>query len=255
VKHSLLQLGRRSVVRTVRNPALVAQGMIFPLFIFAFNVGGLDLATSLPGFPTESYVTFALALTFAYCGLYAVMVAGSQLGEDVRTGFIRRMTLTPMKGTTILLAQLGGVIVFATVQAVLFLLIGLAAGARVEAGVGGALLIVVLSAFFALALGSLGLMVALLTRSSEAVQAIFPLFIALLFFSSVGLPRELIQTDWFQTVATYNPVSYLIEAPRSLLVEGWDAQALLLGVLVGIGALTTALILTAGSIRSMSVAR
>ena len=255
MRHSLLQLGRRSVVRTMRNPALVAQGMIFPLFIFAFNVGGLDLATSLPGFPTESYVTFALALTFAYCGLYAVMVAGSQLGEDVRTGFIRRMTLTPMKGTTILLAQLGGVIVFATVQAVLFLLIGLAAGARVEAGIGGALLIVLLSAFFALALGSLVLMVALVTRSSEAVQAIFPLFIALLFFSSVGLPRELIQTDWFQTVATYNPVSYLIEAPRSLLVEGWDAQALLLGVLVGIGALATALILTAGSIRSMSVAR
>jgi len=253
--HSLLQLARRSVMRTVRNPALVAQGIVFPLFLYAFNVGGLDLATSLPGFPTESYATFGLALTFAYCGIYAVTVAGTQLGEDIKTGFVRRMTLTPTSSTVLLLAQLGGVVVFAVVQAVIFLLIGFAAGARVEAGPAGALLIVGLAALFAIGLGSLGLTVALLTRSSEAVQAVFPLFVAALFFSSVGLPRELIQTDWFQHVTTYNPVSYLIEAPRSLLVEGWDGQALLLGVLVAMGTLVTALILTAGSLRALSVAR
>ena len=255
MRHSLLQLARRSVIRTIRSPALVAQGIVFPLFIFAFNLGGLDLATSLPGFPTESYVTFALALTFAYCGIYAITVAGAQLGEDIKTGFVRRMTLTPMSGVTVLLAQLGGVVVFAVFQALVFLLVGLAAGARVEAGVLGAVLIVALAAFFSIAFGALGLMVALLTRSSEAVQAVFPLFMAALFFSSVGLPRELIQTEWFQTVATYNPVSYLIEAPRSLLVDGWDAEALLLGVLVATGTLVTALVMTAGSLRAMSVAR
>jgi ABC-2 type transport system permease protein len=229
--------------------------MVFPLFIYGFNVGGLDLATSLPGFPTESYVTFALALTFAYCGIYAVTVAGAQLGEDVKTGFVRRMTMTPMSGTVLLLAQLGGVVVFAVFQAIVFLGIGFAAGARVEAGPAGALVIIGLAAFFAVALGTLGLMVALATRSGEAVQAVFPLFMAALFFSSVGLPRELIQTSWFQQVATYNPVSYLIEAPRSLLVEGWDVQALALGVLVASGILVTALIQTVSSLRAMSVAR
>jgi len=255
VIHALLQLTRRSVTRTMRNKALVAQGMIFPLFLYGFNVGGLDLATALPGFPTESYATFALALTFAYCGIYALTVAGTQLGEDVKTGFVRRMTLTPVNSAVLLVAQLGGVVVFAVFQAVIFLLIGLAVGARVEAGPLGALLIIVLCALFAVALGSLGLTLALLTRSSEAAQAVFPLFIAALFFSSVGLPRELIQTDWFQQVATYNPVSYLIEAPRSLLVEGWNAQALLLGVLVAVGILVTAMLTTANSLRSLSVAR
>jgi ABC-2 type transport system permease protein len=242
-------------MRTVRNPALVAQGMIFPLFLYAFNVGGLDLATSLPGFPTDSYASFALALTFAYCGLYAVTVAGTQLGEDVKTGFVRRLTLTPLSGSMLLLAQLGGVVVFAVFQAVIFLAIGFAAGARVEAGPLGAVAIVLLAAFFAVAMGALGLMVALITRSSETVQAVFPLFMAALFFSSVGLPRELIQTEWFQQVTTYNPVSYLIEAPRSLLIEGWDAQALLLGIAVASGILLTALIQTAGSLRTLSVAR
>ena len=61
------------------------------------------------------------------------------------------------------------------------------------------------------------------------MQGLFPLFFVLLFLSSMSLPRNLIQTDWFREVATYNPVSYLIEAIRSLLIKGWDGEALALG--------------------------
>jgi ABC-2 type transport system permease protein len=252
---SITELARRSIVRTARQPALIAQGFIFPLFLYAFNVGGLDLATTIPGFPTDSYATFALALTFAFVGLYATTVAGSQLGEDIRTGFVRRLTLTPVRGSALLLGQLGGVVVFAIFQAAIFLAIGFAAGASVAAGPGGALLIIAYAGFFALALGSVGLALALLTRSGEAVQAVFPLLMATLFFSTLNLPRNLIQTDWFRDVATYNPISYLIEAPRSLLVDGWDAQALILGVAVAGAILLGAMIQTASSIRSLSIAR
>jgi ABC-2 type transport system permease protein len=50
-----------------------------------------------------------------------------------------------------------------------------------------------------------------------------------LFLSSMSMPRNLIQTDWFRTIATYNPVSYLVEGVRSLIVFGWDGEALALG--------------------------
>jgi ABC-2 type transport system permease protein len=258
VSGTLTQIGpltRRSVMRTVRQPALVAQGMVFPLFLYAFNIGGLDLATKIGGFPTSSYPTFALALTFTYCGLYAVTVAGVHLGEDIRTGFARRLSLTPVRGSVLLLAQLGGVVAFAVFQAVVFLVIGLAVGAHVAAGPLGALLIVGYAAVFAIALGSVGLTVALLTRSGEAVQAVFPLLMATLFFSSLNLPRELIQKHWFREVATFNPISYMVEAPRSLLVQGWNAQALLLGLAVAAAILLTAMVQTAGSLRTMSVAK
>jgi ABC-2 type transport system permease protein len=252
------QLGpliRRSVVRTLRTPAVIAQGMIFPLFLYAFNVGGLDLATKLPGFPTHSYATFALALTFTFVGLYAMTVAGSQLGEDIKTGFVRRLTLTPLRGSVLLAGQLAGVAVLAIFQATFFLIIGFIAGAHVAAGAGGAVLIVAFATFYALALGAVGLMVALMTRSGEAVQSLFPLLMACLFFASLNLPRELIQTHWFQQIATYNPISYLIEAPRSLLVTGWDAQALILGIVVAGAILLGAMIQAAGSIRALSVAK
>jgi ABC-2 type transport system permease protein len=62
------------------------------------------------------------------------------------------------------------------------------------------------------------------------VQGFFPLFFVLLFLSSMALPRPLIEQDWFRTVATYNPVSYLLEAIRSLIITGWDGRALALGV-------------------------
>jgi ABC-2 type transport system permease protein len=248
-------LVRRSVVRIIRQPALIAQGLVFPLFLYAFNIGGLDLAAKQPGFPTNTYATFALALTFTYCGLYATTVAGVQLGEDIRTGFVRRLTLTPLRGSVLLIAQLGGVVAFAVFQAVVFLAVGYASGAHVAAGPAGAAVIVLYAAAFAVALGSVGLALALATRSGEAVQAAFPLLMAVLFFSSLNLPRELIQKHWFRTVATYNPISYLVEAPRSLLVAGWDTQALVLGLLVAGGIFLTAMVQTASSLRALSVAR
>jgi ABC-2 type transport system permease protein len=55
---------------------------------------------------------------------------------------------------------------------------------------------------------------------------VFPLLFVLLFLSSGALPRDLIANDWFQTIATINPVSYLIEGFRSLFVTGWDGEAL-----------------------------
>jgi ABC-2 type transport system permease protein len=45
----------------------------------------------------------------------------------------------------------------------------------------------------------------------------------------MSLPLELLQTDWFHAVASVNPVSYLLQAFRSLLIEGWNLGDLALG--------------------------
>ena len=80
-----------------------------------------------------------------------------------------------------------------------------------------------------LAFGALGLMVAIRTGGREAVQGMFSLILALFFLSSMAMPRDLITEDWFKTIATVNPLSYPIEAARSLFISGWDAEALALG--------------------------
>ena len=224
---TLLQIGnvaRRSVLRTARQPAQIVPALIFPMFLLAVNSSGLQRATSLPHFPTHSFLTFALAIPFMQGALFSVMNAGTDLARDVETGFLNRLALTPLSSASLLTGLVLGI-----VQAVVYLTVGVAAGASFAAGFPGVLVIVALSMLLAIGFGCIGLFVALRTGSGEAVQSMFPVFFVFLFLSSMNLPRNLIQTDWFREVATYNPVSYLIEAIRSLLIKGWDGEALALG--------------------------
>jgi ABC-2 type transport system permease protein len=233
------QLARRSVLRTLRQPGQIVPALIFPLFLLAVNSGGLKDATNLPGFPTSSYLTFALAVPFMQGALFSVMNAGTDLARDIETGFLNRLALTPLRGAALLGGLLAGAIVLGLVQAATYLIVGLVAGAELAAGLGGALVLVVLSVSVTVAFGTLGLFVALRSGTAEAVQGMFPLFFVLLFLSSMALPLELLQTDWFHTVASINPVSYLLQAFRSLLIEGWNVGDLALGfaIAAAIGAI------------------
>jgi ABC-2 type transport system permease protein len=238
-------LARRSVVRTLRQPAQIVPAFVFPLFLLAVNTGGLQKATRIPGFPTHSYLTFALAIPFMQGALFSVMNSGTDLARDIESGFLNRLALTPLRAPALLSGLLAGALVLALAQALTYLLVGLAAGAEVSAGLGGVAVIFALSILITLGFGAIGMVAALRTGSGEAVQGLFPLLFVTLFLSSMSLPRNLIRTAWFREVATYNPVSYLIEAIRSLLIKGWDAQALELGF--GIAAAIAVLAMLAAS--------
>jgi ABC-2 type transport system permease protein len=117
----------------------------------------------------------------------------------------------------------------------MFLVVGLLAGVTFESGLPGMVLLVVLATVIGIALSSVGVMLGMRSGSGEAVQGTFPLFFVFLFLSSLSMPRPLIEQDWFRTIATYNPVSYLLEALRSLIITGWDARALAFGFAIAIG--------------------
>jgi ABC-2 type transport system permease protein len=225
----VLEMARRSVLQTLRQPALVIPPIVFPLVLLAVNAGGLDAATKIPGFPTEAYIDFAIAFPFIQNALFASINAGSSLARDVETGFLKRLALTPMQRAALLVGHLAGVMAVALISALIYVVVGVLAGVQYRAGVSGVLVMVVLAMLISLAFASLGAFVGLRTGSGEAVQGFFPLFFVALFLSSMSLPRELIEQDWFRTIATYNPVSYLIEGVRSLVITGWDERALALG--------------------------
>jgi ABC-2 type transport system permease protein len=221
-------VARRAVVRTARQPAQIVPSLVFPLFLLAINAGGLDAATGLPGFPTESYLTFALAVPFIQGGLFAVMNGGTDLAKDIETGFLNRLSLTPLSGAALITGQLAGVVLLGFVQAAFYLAVGLAAGGGFAAGLEGVPVLLALSLAIVFACGCVGVFIALRLGNGEAVQGMFPLFFVFLFLSSMALPRHMIEQDWFRTIATLNPFSYLIEGVRSLFVTGWDGEALAL---------------------------
>ncbi len=223
------QLAHRSVLRTLRQPAQIVPSLVFPLFLLAVNAGGLKDATNLPGFPTDSYITFLLAVPFIQGALFSVMNSGTDLARDIETGFLNRLALTPLRGTALLSGLLAGAFVLGIVQAIVYLAVGLIAGADLAAGAGGALVIVALSVSITVAFGTIGLFAALRFGSGEAVQGLFPVFFVFLFLSAMTLPLDLLTTDWFHTIASINPVTYLLQAFRSLLIEGWNIGDLALG--------------------------
>jgi ABC-2 type transport system permease protein len=243
-------LARRSIIRTSRQPAQVVFPLVFPLILLGVNASGLSAATKLPGFPAASYLDFALAVPFMQGALFASLNGGQDLARDIQGGFLDRLAMTPMSGTALLAGQLGGALFMGAASAVLYLLVGLAFGVGIAAGVGGALVLLVLAITISFAFACFGTFVALRAGSGEAVQGFFPLFFVLLFLSSAFFPRNLIAQDWFRTIATYNPVSYMVEGIRSLVIEGWDGQALGMAFGIALAAIAIALFLASRALRT-----
>lgn len=242
-------LARRGAIKTLRQPFQVFPIIFFPAILLAVNASGLEAATKLPGFPTNSYTTFAIAVAFIQGGMFSMINTGTNLAEDIETGFFNRLSLTPMRRTALIAGLLLGVAALGALQALVYIVMGVIAGAHLQAGIGGGAVVVLLGAITAIGFGAVGCVAALRTGSGEAVQGLFPLLFVFIFLSSSNLPLKLLKTGWFHTIATWNPISYLIDGFRSLYIFGWQASALWQGFAVAIGLTLVGLLGVAWALR------
>ena len=229
-------LAWRSVLGTLRTPQALFPSLFFPLVLMAIFTGSFGNAPgTIPGFPpVRSFLDFALAGAVIQGILIGGTSAGAAFAQDIEGGFFDRLVASPVSRFAILTGRLGGGVALAMTQTVLFVSIGVIFGARIEGGVSGVAILLVLACLMAIAVSGLGVVLALRTGSAEAVQGTFPLFFALLFFSSAFFPRETM-TGWFRTVADVNPISYLVEAMRGLVIDGVAPRPTLIGLGVVIG--------------------
>jgi len=116
--HQVGFVARRSVRRTLRQPALIVPTLVFPLFLLAVNASGLGAATKIPGFPTDSYLDFAITVTFIQGAMFSSITAGTELAADIDTGFLDRLQLTPLRRVTILVGQMAGATTLALIGAI-----------------------------------------------------------------------------------------------------------------------------------------
>jgi ABC-2 type transport system permease protein len=159
-------------------------------------------------------------------GLFAVAGLGADLARDIETGFLDRLALTPLSRTGLVSGQMAGTIALGIVQGVIFLAIGLAAGATFDTGAAGVVVLLALEVAIVFAFGLIGLTAAVRFGNGEAVQGLFPLLFVFLFLSTMALPADLIQNDWFRAIAEHNPISVIFDGIRSLFFGGWDFTAL-----------------------------
>jgi ABC-2 type transport system permease protein len=243
-------LGMRSIRQTFRRPQLIAPIVVFPSLLLAIQTAGAGRAVDLPQFPeVHGFLDFMLAGAMIQSTMLAGNSGGIALAVDIEMGFTDRLLAAPISRFALVLGRLAGTAVLGAVTAVWFIAVGLIFGAQIQAGIGGAILIVVMVSLSAVAFGGLGAAVALKSGRASVVQGLFPLVFVILFLSSAFFPRELM-LEPAASVAEWNPLSFIIEGIRDLVISSASAVGLAegLGAIVLVGAI--GLGLSAAALRS-----
>ena len=83
-----------------------------------------------------------------------------------------------------------------------------------------------------MAFSGFAVFVALRTRNGAATQAATLVFFPLIFLSTTFVPKQYITSSWLKVAADINPTTYVFNAMRSVLIDGWRAEPLLVGLAV-----------------------
>jgi ABC-type multidrug transport system permease subunit len=220
-------LGMRSVRQTIRKPQLVSPIVVFPTLLLAVQTGGAGGAVNLPGFPhVQSFLAFMLAGAMIQATLLAGSTGGIALAIDIEMGFVDRLLAAPISRFSLVLGRLVGTAMVGAFVVLWFLAIGLIFGADIHEGVLGVLMILVIVTLSSLAFGGLGAAIALKSGSASVVQGLFPLIFVILFLSTAFFPANLI-LEPAQSIARYNPLSFIVDGVRDPIISGFSAEATL----------------------------
>lgn len=228
----LLVLSRRAVVGFFRQPASWIFGGLFPLLIASVSASAFSRATNLQGFPdAESFLQFLLPGTIVQGVLFGSINGSTDMALDIENGFFDRLLASPVARPAILVSRLAGSAVYGGLVTLFYVAVFWIFGAVVEGGPLGVLVMVLISMILAIAVGGFGVALGLRTGSAEAVGNSFPLFFILLFVSSAFFPVDLM-TGWYRTVARGNPITYVIDASRHQVLDGFSAPDAVVGLAV-----------------------
>jgi ABC-2 type transport system permease protein len=249
VTRTTLALGRRALRNMLRRPQFLAPLVIFPTLFLAVNVGGLSGTTDLRGFPpVNGFLDFQLAAAITQALMLGGVSAGIATALEIEGGFFDRLVAAPIPRVAIVLGRLLATAAIALVVVVYFLVLGLVFGAHVEGGVAGVLAVALIGVIAGTGFGAIGVMIALRARNASTVQGIFPLVFVVLFVSSAFFPRGLL-TSPVDTIAAYNPLSYVAEGLRDPIISSVSAGPVLEGVAAATAIAVVATLLSVAALR------
>jgi ABC-2 type transport system permease protein len=207
----------RTLKNVFTNPALLFPSLLFPLFFFTAFAGGLSQVADVPGFDFEpGYTAFQFCFVLVQSAAFGGVFTGFGIARDFESGFARRLLLAAPNRSGIVLGYALAALVRWSVTAVVLTVVALAVGMNVFGGP------VDVFGMYALALliNVAGLLwacgVAMRFRTIQAGPVMqMPVFLVL-FFAPVYVPLALL-TGWIEAVATLNPLTYVLEAVRSML--------------------------------------
>ncbi|HWH43358.1 MAG TPA: ABC transporter permease [Thermoleophilaceae bacterium] len=234
-------LMRRAVNEVVRVPGAAIPAVIAPTIFMLGITSVFGKLAILPGFTTDSYMTFVIAISMLQAAGFTGAATGVNLARDIELGWFDRLLACPAPRWAILLGTVLSASMRALMPITLLLIVGLAIGVDFP-GLDGLVLAIVFAACFSAVIALYSVTLALRFRT----QAAAPLmqagtFMAVLFTTSYA-PLELL-TGWLHDVASVNPVTHVVEGVRQGFVanvtwaETWPALLALAGLAAALGSL------------------
>ena len=213
-----LVLTRRAVVEGVRAPEALMPVLFIPLFFFVVNIGQASkiFSRGTPFLEGQNYAAFSLPVALLTAASFAT--AALFLVEEVEGGYFDKLRATPITRSSIVLGRMFSELAKNVVVTTIIVLVAMLFGVRIDSGFGGYLLIVVISAMWSMLFAGFMQLVAMKTRSAAATNSASFIFFPLLFLTPNFVPRDLL-TRPMEIAATLNPVTYLMEALRSLVLR------------------------------------
>lgn len=226
--HQVTMLTARTLTTNLRVPAAVIPGLIisvFFLFIYEATLGGAS-NFFLAG---QSYLGFILPLSVVSSALSGASIAGESIVRDIENGYFDKLMLTPVNRAALVLGPMiaGGILL--TVQTTLVIVIALFMGLEPATGPLGLLAVLGFAGLLGLGFSGFTVGVALQTGNGAATQGSSFLFFPLSFLTATFVPIELL-TGWLRTAAELNPITYILDAMRTILNTGWETDILLRGL-------------------------
>jgi ABC-2 type transport system permease protein len=221
----------------------MAPTLFIPMFFLVVNfgqVGKIFPSSSTPFLEGQSYAAFQLpsslllAASFGSAALFLV--------EDIEGGYFDKLRAAPVSRGALVTGRLLAEAVKSVAVSTVLVILALPFGISVASGPPGFVLLLVLTSLWAVAFSAFMQLIALKTRSAAATNSGGLVFFPLLFLTPNFVPRDLL-TRPMEIAAAFNPVTYVMEALRSLILQdyAWAALARGFGVVAVLGALMVAL--------------
>jgi ABC-2 type transport system permease protein len=239
VTESLI-LWQRNMRKAIRVPVVLFFALVQPLiFLVLFSQVFSSLA-NMPGFEYDSYLQFLVPSIVALTALNSAFSSGMGTVTDIEEGMLDKFLIAPIHRMSIMWGRIlaDGTRILA--QATIIMVLAFIMGTRYSTGLLGVAAMCGIAALFGMAWAGLSNIIALRSGNAEATM-MFGILITfpILFLSTAFMPAFLLP-DWLDTVARFNPITYVVEALRALVNDGWDWTAIwqALAVTVVLGAIT-----------------
>ena len=199
--------------------------LFMPMFFFGVNAASLSAFSHVPGFPDVSYKQFIAPVAIFTAIFFSAGNAGIELVQDITSGYFKKLIIMPINRLAIVLGKLSEVAVQSVMQGLIVLTLLLIVGVRIDTGILGTIASFAMLTVFAMGSSCIGMIAALRTQNARLVQSMFILVFPFLYLTTAQSPKALLPPT-FATIATYNPVTYIIEGVRALVLSGWGGPSI-----------------------------